>query len=342
MSAKVLASERVAVLGSGSWGTALAVSLARKGISTTLWGRDRAQVELMAQQRSNERYLAGIPFPPTLIPQADVAVAMAAATLILLVVPSAAFRETLQLLAPHIDADTPIAFATKGLEPHTYKLLHRVVQEELGQLRPIAVISGPTFAREVAAGLPTAVTVASTDPHYARALAELMHSATFRAYTSTDVIGVEAGGAVKNVLAIAAGIADGMQLGANTRAALITRGLVEIQRLGVALGGHPETFMGLAGLGDLVLTCTDNQSRNRRVGLGLAQGKSVAEIQQELGQVAEGIFTAQEVFSLATRLGVDMPICREVYEVLYRGKLARDALQSLLSRRITAEMGRPS
>lgn len=332
---------QVAVLGAGSWGTALAVSLARKGVRTALWGRDRAQIEQMAQQRRNSRYLAQIEFPVGLFPEADIAKAIGGASQILLVVPSSAFRATLQLIGPFLAADTPVAWATKGLESGTYKLLHNVVREELGDQRPIAVISGPTFASEVAAGLPTAVTVAAFDPIYARTLAELLHSETFRAYTSTDVIGVEAGGAVKNVLAIAAGIADGMQLGANTRAALITRGLAEIQRLGVALGGHPETFMGLAGLGDLVLTCTDNQSRNRRVGLGLAQGKTVAQIQQELGQVAEGIFTAQEVFGLAGQMGVDMPICREVYEVLYCQKSARDALHALLSRRLKAENGEP-
>jgi len=332
-------SDTVAVLGAGSWGTALAVSLARKGIATRLWGRDPEQIVQMAQERRNSRYLPQIEFPTALSVEADIARAVADVSHVLLVVPSQGFRAALKLLEPHISTHTPVAWATKGLEPHTFKLLHVLVREELGTTRHTAVVSGPTFAREVAAGLPTAVTVASFDAGFAHAFARLLHSETFRAYTSTDVVGVEAGGAVKNVLAIAAGLADGMQLGANTRAALITRGLAEIQRLGVALGGHPETLMGLAGLGDLVLTCTDNQSRNRRVGLGLAQGLTIAEIQQDLGQVAEGIFTAQEVFNLAKQLGVDMPICREVYEVLYCNKSARDALHSLLSRRLKPETG---
>jgi glycerol-3-phosphate dehydrogenase (NAD(P)+) len=252
------------------------------------------------------------------------------------VVPSHAFRETLTRLTPRLKPHMRIAWATKGLEPESGKLLHEVAEEIVGA-RPAAVISGPTFAREVAAGLPTAVTVASATPQFAADLASRLHSDTFRAYTSDDVIGVEVGGAVKNVLALAAGIADGLGFGANTRAALITRGLAEIMRLGVALGGKRETFMGLAGLGDLVLTCTDDQSRNRRLGLALARGTSLSDALREIGQIVEGVATAREVMRLAKAHGIEMPISEQVHCVLHEGKNPRAAVQSLLQREQKAE-----
>ncbi|HEY9148413.1 MAG TPA: NAD(P)H-dependent glycerol-3-phosphate dehydrogenase, partial [Gammaproteobacteria bacterium] len=308
----------IAVLGAGSWGSALAIQLARNGIDTLLWGRDEQQMAKMAADRCNSRYLPDIPLPDKLTPLSDLAQTLDRATALLVVVPSHAFRHTLEQIAPQLRPGLPLAWATKGLEPGSRKLLHQVTRETLGEARPAAVISGPTFAKEVAKGLPTAVTVASTDPDTAEYFASCLHGGTFRAYTASDVVGVELGGACKNVLAIAAGIADGLGYGANTRAALITRGLAELMRLGAPLGGHPETFMGLAGLGDLVLTCTDDQSRNRRVGLALGQGKTLEQAIAEIGQAVEGVKSAPEVFALARELGVEMPITEQVYRVLYQ------------------------
>lgn len=322
------------MLGAGSWGTALAILLARNGLPVSLWGRDADKMAAMQRNRCNQQYLPETPFPENLQATADLHQALTGALDIMIVVPSQGFRETLRgIIELESDAGLPrICWATKGLEHKSVKLLHQVAIEELGTERDLAVLSGPTFAKEVAAGLPTALTVASENPVYAAELADLLHNDTFRAYTSDDVIGVQIGGAVKNVLAIAAGIADGMGLGANTRAALITRGLVEVQRLGVKLGGKPETFMGLTGLGDLLLTCTDNQSRNRRVGLALAQGKKLDEVLSELGQVAEGVYAAQEIHQLAQRHDVEMPIVEEVYRVIYEGVEPRVAVHALLNR----------
>lgn len=322
----------IAVLGAGSWGTALAILLARHGTTTLLWARDAAQAAAMNAERRNPRYLPDITFPATLSATADLEQALAAADDLLLAVPSHSFRATLQAIAPYVTSTTRLAWATKGLEQGSRKLLHQVAAEELGSDIAPAVVSGPTFAREVAAGLPTAVTVACQDPGVARYFAACLHDTTFRAYTSDDVVGVELGGAVKNVLAIAAGIADGMGMGANTRAALITRGLAEMMRLGAALGGHPETFMGLAGLGDLVLTCTDDQSRNRRLGLALGRGTTLVQAQQDIRQVVEGVQTAAEVWALASTLGVDMPITEQVFRVLHQGQPVRLAVQALLTR----------
>ncbi|MDH5377299.1 MAG: NAD(P)-dependent glycerol-3-phosphate dehydrogenase [Gammaproteobacteria bacterium] len=328
---------RFAVLGAGSWGTALALLLARNGSQVKLWGRDPRKMDELQRARSNERYLPGSAFPDNLVATADLVDCLADADEVLLVVPSQGFRAAVQAVAQHASSDIRVCWASKGLEPDSVKLLHEVVGEELGPERPMAVLSGPTFAKEVAAGLPTLITVASTNQNYAEQLAERLHNDTFRAYTSDDMVGVQLGGAVKNVMAIAAGIADGMGLGANTRAALITRGLAEIQRLGVSLGGKPETFMGLAGLGDLVLTCTDNQSRNRRVGLALAAGKSLDECLKELGQVAEGVYAAQEVHQLAAKHDVEMPIVNEVYNIIYKNEAPHAALRALLARSQKAE-----
>ncbi|HEY5720448.1 MAG TPA: NAD(P)H-dependent glycerol-3-phosphate dehydrogenase, partial [Gammaproteobacteria bacterium] len=278
----------IAVLGAGSWGTALAIRLAHNGNPTRLWGHDPDEVAPLARDRVNARYLPGAPFPAGLDATADLAAALAGVRDVLVAVPSHAFAETLGRLAGHAPAGMRVAWATKGLEPETGRLLSEVAAERLPAAQALAVVSGPTFAREVAAGLPTAVTVAANRRAFADALTRRLHAETFRAYTSRDLVGVQLGGAVKNVLAIAAGIADGLGFGANARAALITRGLAEMLRLGRALGARRDTFMGLAGLGDLVLTCTDDQSRNRRFGLALGRGTPPARALAEIGQVVEG------------------------------------------------------
>jgi glycerol-3-phosphate dehydrogenase (NAD(P)+) len=322
---------RIAVFGAGSWGTALAVLLANNGHEVTLWGRNPGRMNAMRAEGRNVHYLPDTGFPSSLTPTADLEQALRGAELALVVVPSEAFRDFLQELASRIRSGLPVVWATKGLESASGKLLHQVAGEELGE-RPTAVISGPTFAREVAAGLPTAITAASRSQALAVRLADLLHSETFRVYTSTDVVGVETGGALKNVLAIAAGVADAQGFGANARAALITRGLVEIVRLGERLGGHRDTFVGLAGLGDLVLTCTDDQSRNRRFGLALGRGQGVEQALEEIGQVVEGMRTARIASVLARRNGVEMPICEQVYRVVYEGVPAREAVHALLLR----------
>ncbi len=324
--------ETIAVIGAGSWGTALAMQLARGGAPTLLWGRDPAQMAAMAEAHENARYLPGCPFPESLEPLSDLNAALSRADALLLVVPSHVFRANLEAIAPQLKPGTPIAWASKGLEPGSRKLLHQVVAETLGDEWPTTVISGPTFAKEVARGLPTAVTVASSHPEQAEFFASRLHGQAFRAYTAEDVVGVELGGACKNVLAIAAGIADGLGFGANTRAALITRGLHELMRLGAALGGHPETFMGLAGLGDLVLTCTDDQSRNRRLGLALGRGDKLEAALEAIGQAVEGVKSAPEVHALAAELGVEMPITEQVYRVLHDGLPAQAAVEALLGR----------
>lgn len=329
----------IAVLGSGSWGTALAVLLAHRGESTVLWGRDSKQIADMRRTRCNERFLPNTLLPPNLHVTSELAEALEQARDILVVVPSVAFRTVLARAVPWLRKGVRIAWGTKGFEPGTGQLLHQVVSDLLGPHVPAAVISGPTFAREVASGLPTAVTVAATDRGFAVQLAERLHSNRFRVYTSTDLIGVQVGGAVKNVLAIAAGIADGLGFGSNTRAALITRGLAEVTRLGVALGGQPGTFTGLAGLGDLVLTCTDDQSRNRRFGLAVGKGIAVKAAQRQIGQVVEGLEAASVVVALAHRHGVEIPICAEVDRVIRGVSEPRTAVDSLLSRDLKPELG---
>jgi glycerol-3-phosphate dehydrogenase (NAD(P)+) len=327
----------VAVLGSGSWGTALAVQFARSGREVRLWGRDAAQLAAMAVSRSNERYLPGVPFPDSLRIARTLPEALAGARDVLVAVPSSGLRALLTALAPHLTPEMHVAWATKGFEQVSGRLPHQIAREVLGESRRVAVLSGPTFAREVGAGLPTAMTVASPDGAYAQALAGELSGANFRAYSSTDIMGVEIGGATKNVLAVGAGLSDGLGFGANTRVALITRGLKEMTRLGVALGAHAETFMGLAGLGDLVLTCTDDQSRNRRFGLLLAAGRSPGDALAEIAQAVEGYAAAQAIRAVAARAGVEMPLCAMVYRVLYQGLPAQDAVRELMSRPIKAE-----
>jgi glycerol-3-phosphate dehydrogenase (NAD(P)+) len=328
--------EPMAVIGAGSWGTALAIQLARAGHPTRLWGRDSAQLEAMQRARCNVRYLPGAEFPDALEAVADLQAALDGARDALVAVPCHVFRATLQRLEPHLCPETRIAWASKGFEIGTGLLPHQVAHEVFG-VRPGAVLSGPTFAREVGAGLPTAMTVASRDEHFAKELVLRLSGPRFRAYTQSDIMGVEVGGAVKNVIAIGSGIADGMGFGANTRVALITRGLAEMMRLGVKLGALRETFMGLAGLGDLVLTCTDDQSRNRRLGLALGRGDSLKNAERSIDQVVEGVTAAGAVRSVAERWGVEMPICREVYRVMHEGRPVRAAVQALMEREVRSE-----
>ncbi|AZG34289.1 MAG: NAD(P)H-dependent glycerol-3-phosphate dehydrogenase [Shewanella psychromarinicola] len=323
----------ITVLGAGSYGTALAISLASNGHKVLLWGHEADHMARLTEQRSNEEFLSGIQFPDCLAIEADLGKALAASKNILVVVPSHVFGDVLKRAKPLLREDARIVWATKGLEPETGRLLQDVAREQLGEQYPLAVLSGPTFARELAAGLPTAISVAGTCPQFTHDLVELLHSPErLRVYANDDFTGIQLGGAVKNVIAIGAGMSDGIGFGANARTALITRGLVELSRLGVALGADASTFMGMAGLGDLVLTCTDNQSRNRRFGLALGQGKDVITAQQEIGQVVEGYRNTKEVFTLAKRLGVEMPITEQIYQVLYQGKSPVEASKVLLSR----------
>lgn len=325
------------VLGAGSWGTALALVLARKGQDVWLWGRNAQHLQEMEIARQNTRFLPNSPFPETLRLQSRLADIVPQVQDIIIVVPSRGFRETLLQMAPYMTATARVCWATKGLEYDTGLLLHQVAMQVLGNHRPLAILTGPSFAREVANGLPTAVTVAATTLEYAQTVVQLFHTQYFRPYTSTDLVGAQLGGAIKNVIAIAVGIADGLGLGANTRAALITRGLSEMVRLGTALGGQRETFMGLAGLGDLVLTCTDNQSRNRRFGYALGQGYESEPTQKHIGQVVEGVHTVREVIRLARQLTIDMPIADQVYRVLQGESTPKEAVSALLSRELKAE-----
>ncbi|EMF6671249.1 MULTISPECIES: NAD(P)H-dependent glycerol-3-phosphate dehydrogenase [Serratia] len=321
------------VIGAGSYGTALAITLARNGHAVVLWGHNPAQIQTLQQARCNQAFLPDVPFPDTLLLEADLARALAASRDVLVVVPSHVFGDVLRQLKPHLRPDARIVWATKGLEAETGRLLQDVAREALGETIPLAVLSGPTFAKELAAGLPTAIALAATDAQFADDLQQLLHCGkSFRVYSNPDFIGVQLGGAVKNVIAIGAGMSDGIGFGANARTALITRGLAEMSRLGSALGADPSTFMGMAGLGDLVLTCTDNQSRNRRFGIMLGQGKGVQEAQDSIGQVVEGYRNTKEVLALAQRHGVEMPITEQIYQVLYCHKDAREAALSLLGR----------
>ncbi|MBK5074204.1 NAD(P)H-dependent glycerol-3-phosphate dehydrogenase [Budviciaceae bacterium CWB-B4] len=321
------------VIGAGSYGTALAITLARNGHSVVLWGHDPQHIAQLQQDRKNQAFLPDVPFPDTLQLQADLQQAISASRDILVVVPSHVFGDVLRQIKPFLQANARIVWATKGLEAETGRLLAEVAREALGDDIPLAVISGPTFAKELAAGLPTAIAVASSDPLFTDDLQKLLHCGkSFRVYSNPDFIGVQLGGAVKNVIAIGAGMSDGIGFGANARTALITRGLAEMSRLGAALGAEPATFMGMAGLGDLVLTCTDNQSRNRRFGIMLGEGKNVEEAQNLIGQVVEGYRNTKEVWVLAQRHGVEMPITEQIYQVLYAGKDAREAAITLLSR----------
>src|SRR5262245_6815297 len=296
-------------------------------------------MRVMARDRRNARYLSAATFPESLTVSSELVNTLHGSLDVLVAVPSHAFRALLAEIAPQLDASTRVAWATKGFELESGKLPHQVAREVLGSARPMAVLSGPTFAKEVGAGLPTAMTIASPDGAFATALAQGLSSNNFRAYTSNDIVGVEVGGAGKNVLDVGAGLSGALGCGSNTRIALITRGLVEMTRLGVTLGAHRETFMGLAGLGDLVLTCTDDQSRNRRFGLLLAAGKTPDQALAEIGQVVEGYLAAKAVHHVATTQGVDMPISTGIYKVLYEQLPAKDLVRGLMSRPIKSENG---
>jgi glycerol-3-phosphate dehydrogenase (NAD(P)+) len=327
----------IAVLGAGSWGTALALYLSRRGHTVRMWTFENDHVIEMQETHVNKRYMPDFPFPATLETTNDISAAIAGAKIILIAVPSVGFRDTLTALQPLLPADACLISATKGLDLDTGELLHDVAKDILTTNFSYAVLSGPSFAREVAAGLPTAVVIASKQPAFAQELLPIFNSAIFRIYLSDDIIGVEIGGVAKNVLAIATGISDGMGFGANARSALITRGLVEMTRLGVKLGGVKETFSGLAGLGDLILTCTDDQSRNRRFGLALANSKSPKEAEAAIGQVVEGKRNAELLNNLAERYDVDMPITAAVWEIL-QGEIApKVAMENLLAREPKAE-----
>jgi len=328
----------IAVLGAGSWGTALAILLSRNGARVKLWTHLQAHRNELLRDGENRAFLPGHQFPPGLETAIDLAHALSDVEETLVAVPSHAFSSVLEMTGTLLNAGSTLSWATKGLQPGTGELLHELA-DRMPTIASTAVISGPSFAAEVARGLPTALTVASRSSEHANRLAGYLHSDNFRAYTSSDVIGLEVGGAAKNTMAIAAGIADGLGFGANTRAALITRGLAEIMRFGLALGGAPETFMGLGGLGDLVLTCTDDQSRNRRMGLALARGLSVEQARQEIDQEVEGIPTTREIHQKAQQLGVDIPITEQTYRVLYQGLAPRTAVQALLGRSQKQETG---
>lgn len=327
----------ITVMGAGSWGTSLAILLAKNGHKVILWGRNKEKISAMQHAAENTFFLPDITFPENLSLSSDLKQAVLQNEELLVVVPSHAFRDTLlkvKAIKPQIQR---ISWATKGLEPETHRLLHSVVDEIFHTSVKQAVISGPTFAAEVARGLPTALTVAANDIGYAQNMSKLLCNATLRPYVSHDIIGLEIGGAAKNVMAIAAGIADGLGYGANTRAALITRGLNEISRLSHKLGAEKQTIMGLSGLGDLLLTCTDDQSRNRRMGLAIGKGKTIEQAETEIQQVVEGVQAARQIHTLAQELRVEMPIVEQVYQVLYQGLTPQKAVQNLLTRDYKSE-----
>ena len=326
---------KIAVLGAGAWGTAIAIYLSARH-EVRLWARDAALVGAMRAERTNHRYLPGVTLPAALTITDDLASALSEADLAIAAVPTSGLRATLRAMK-NVARATPVVWLCKGFEAGKAVLPHQVCAEELSAGVARAVLSGPSFAEEVARGLPAAVTLASNDADFARDTARALHGTTLRIYRSEDVIGVETAGAVKNVIAIAAGVSDGLALGLSARAALITRGLAEMTRLGVALGGRAETFMGLAGAGDLILTCTGDLSRNRRVGLELAQGAALDKVLSGLGHTAEGVLTARAVASLAESRGIEMPITRAVCRVLENPPQARAAVQELLARELKAE-----
>ena len=326
---------KIAVLGAGAWGTAISLVLSARH-EVRLWARDAALIESLRADRGNRRYLPGFTLPAALALTDDLAQSLDAAELVLAAVPTNGLRATLRAMRS-LGRDAPLVWLCKGFETGQARLPHQICAEELASGAPRAVLSGPSFADEVARGLPVALTLASSDGGFARDAARALHAATLRIYPSEDVVGVEAAGAVKNVMAIAAGVSDGLELGLSARAALITRGLAEMMRLGVALGGRAETFMGLAGAGDLILTCTGDLSRNRRVGLALARGAALADVLAGLGHTAEGVLTARAVAKRAGELGVEMPITRAVCRVLDDPRQARAAVQDLLAREQKAE-----
>lgn len=316
------------ILGSGSWGTALALYLARRGHTVPLWSIVPAEIETMLAKKENTYFLPGFTLPDTIKPTTDLVEAIKHSSYVIIAIPSIGFRQTLELLKPHLASTQGIVCATKGLDAKTGKLLHEVCHDVLGD-HPFAALSGPSFAKEVAKGLPAALVIASTDNHFLQILHHTMDSEIFHLYPSDDVVGVEIGGIVKNVIALAAGMVDGLQLGANARSALITRGLNEMAHLGQAKGAKQDTFTGLSGLGDLILTCTDNLSRNRRLGLALGQGKNISQAEQEIGQAVEGKENARLVVQLAHQHEVNLPLCETVWNIL-QGKEPAETIKQQL------------
>jgi len=327
----------IAVVGAGSWGTGLALQLDRSGSRCILWDRDTDNLSKIRATRSNTRYLPGIEIPVSITVEDDVLAAVKAADHVLLVVPSHAFASTIRTIREVLVPGQGIAWACKGFEPGSGRLLHEVAAELLPSDTPLAIVTGPSFAKEVAMNLPTAVTVAGPDSDFTKFIARALHGGRFRAYTSDDMIGAELGGAVKNVMAVATGICDGLKLGDNARAALITRGLAEMMRLGAALNAKPETLMGLAGAGDLILTCTGDLSRNRQLGLKLGAGKSLEQALEEIGQVVEGVNSAVEVQRLAIEHDINMPISEQVNGIIHKGWDPVEGVARLLAREQKAE-----
>ena len=329
----------VAVLGAGSWGTALALQLDRSGSHSILWDRDSENLEKIRTTRLNERYLPGIDIPASIVVEDNILSAVKAADHILVVTPSHAFASIMKTIREVLVQGQGVAWACKGFEPGSGRLLHQVAMELLPAGTPLAIVTGPSFAKEVAMNLPTAVTVAGPDSDFTQVMAQALHGGRFRAYTGEDMIGAELGGAVKNVMAVATGICDGMKLGDNARAALITRGLTEMMRLGAALNAKPETLMGLAGAGDLILTCTGDLSRNRRLGLKLGEGKKLEQALEEIGQVVEGVNSAAEVQRLALKNKVNMPISEQVNGIIHNGWNPAEGVARLMAREQKAEHG---
>lgn len=330
---------QIAVLGAGSWGTALALQLDRSGSHCMLWDRDTENLEKVRNTRFNERYLPGIDIPESIVIEKDMLTAVKAADHVLVVTPSHAFASVMKTIREVLVPGQGVAWACKGFEPGSGRLLHQVAVELLPKNTPLAIVTGPSFAKEVAMNLPTAVTVAGTDSEFTRIMAGALHGGRFRAYTSEDMVGAELGGAVKNVMAVATGICDGMALGDNARAALITRGLAEMMRLGAALNAKPETLMGLAGAGDLILTCTGDLSRNRRLGLKLGAGKTLEQALDEIGQVVEGVNSAAEVQRLAILHDINMPITEQVNGIIHHGWDPAEGVARLMARQQKAEYG---
>lgn len=323
----------IGVIGAGAWGTALAIHLAKLHDKVGLWGRNQADLEAISQTHENKRYLPNAIIPNNISIQPDLSALIKNSQYLLIVTPSVAIREIFSQINIHAQTNLHgVVWATKGLDYATGKFLHDVAKEDLPANTRTAALSGPSFATEVAQGLPTAVTIAAEDEEFAQEVAKLFHSSTFRTYTSTDVIGIEIGGTFKNILAIAAGIIDGLQFGSNARAALITRGIAEMSRFGKTFEVHPETLMGLTGVGDIVLSCMDDQSRNRRLGLGLGAGKPIADIENEIGQVLEGKFATKVVNEIAQKINIELPISQQVYQVLYQDKPPKAAVEELLAR----------
>lgn len=334
--------KRIAVIGAGSWGTALSMVLASKGYTVPLWGHSPEHIKSLQNHRENRKYLPGFPLSDNIIPTSDLPTVVENCSLILMVIPSHGFRKIYEMIVPILEEGSCVVSAVKGIENETLMTMTQVMEDVhklygVGESIQTAVLSGPSFAKEVAENQPTAITIGCKDLEKAKYLQHCFVTETFRVYASTDIIGLEISAALKNIVAVAAGICDGLGYGLNTRAALITRGLAEITRLGVALNAEPVTFSGLSGLGDLLLTCTGNLSRNRTVGLKLGQGRKLEDIVSEMNMVAEGVKTTRSGYELAKKIGVDMPILEQVYEIIYRGKNCSDAVRDLLSRELKVE-----